>query len=265
MLEFDEETARRLVAVYTTPDVIQQRRATREILALKPGERVLDVGSGPGFLAAEMAEDVGPDGSVVGVDPSDSMLALARGQAANVEFRAGGAGDLPVADGSFDVVVSTQVLEYVEDIAGALAEARRVLRPGGRLMVLDTDWDSIVWRTADAERMRRVLDAWAEHLADPQLPRRLPGLLRAAGFELEHLSVLAIVNHPYAPETYSGGMIPMVAGFVPGRRGVTEAEATAWQDELTGLGDDYFFSLNRYVFVATATPPGEPSSGSRHR
>ena len=107
---------------------------------------MLDVGSGPGLLAAEMAAEVGPGGRVVGVDPSESMLALARGRTDAAEFVAGGALELPVPDASFDVVVSTQVLEYVEDVAGALAEARRVLRPGGRLLVLDTDWDSIVWQ-----------------------------------------------------------------------------------------------------------------------
>ena len=78
MLEFDEENARRLVAVYTTPDVVDQRRAIRAALALQPGEHVLDIGSGPGFLAAEMAEEVGADGRVHGIDPSDSMLAIAR-------------------------------------------------------------------------------------------------------------------------------------------------------------------------------------------
>ena len=57
----------------------------------------------------------------------------------------------------------------------ALAEAWRVLRPGGRLLVLDTDWDSIVWRSGDHDRMRRVLAAWDRHLADPYLPRRLTG------------------------------------------------------------------------------------------
>jgi ubiquinone/menaquinone biosynthesis C-methylase UbiE len=252
MLEFDEQTAQRLVKVYTTPDVVEQRRATREILALQPGERVLDVGSGPGFLAAEMAEEVGADGHVAGVDPSESMLALARRHAPAAEFQAGGALELPFPDASFEAVVSTQVLEYVEDVAAALAEARRVLRPGGRVLVLDTDWDSTVWRTAEPERMRRVMAAWAEHLADPYLPRRLPRLLREAGLELTHASVLPILNHPYDTDTYSAGMIPMVASFVPGRQGVTDAEAAAWRDELTGQGEDYFFSLNRYVFVAEA-------------
>src|SRR4051812_22521173 len=142
VLDFDEENARRLVAVYTTPDVVAQRRAIREALALRPGEQVLDIGSGPGLLAAEMAEEVGAEGGVHGIDPSDSMLAIARRRGNPVDYRAGDALALPFRDEQFDVAVSTQVYEYVEDIEGALAEARRVLRPGGRLLVLDTDWDS---------------------------------------------------------------------------------------------------------------------------
>ena len=57
-------------------------------------------------------------------------------------------------------MVTTQVLEYVPDVAGALAEMRRVLRPGGRLLVLDTDWDSLVWHAPDEELMARVLTTW---------------------------------------------------------------------------------------------------------
>ena len=63
MLEFDDETARRVEAVYTTPDVVAQRTTIRSALAPAPGERVLDIGSGPGFLAAEIARDVGPSGA----------------------------------------------------------------------------------------------------------------------------------------------------------------------------------------------------------
>jgi ubiquinone/menaquinone biosynthesis C-methylase UbiE len=257
MLQFDEETARQVEAVYTTPDVVEQRRTIRGALALRPGERVLDIGSGPGFLAAEMAAEVGPDGRVHAVDPSESMLAIARRRepgagAAPLEVRPGDALALPLPDGGADAAVSTQVLEYVDDVPAALAEARRVLRPGGRLLILDTDWDSIVWHSRDPERTRRVLEAWNEHLADPYLPRRLPRLLRDAGFTLTACSVVPLLNRGFDPQTYSAGVLEIIARFVAGRGGVGEAEARAWADELAGLGDDAFFSLNRYLFVAVA-------------
>jgi SAM-dependent methyltransferase len=249
VLDFDDENARRLVAVYTTPDVVSQRRAIRAALALQPGERVLDIGSGPGLLAGEMAEQVGAEGRVHGIDPSDSMLAIARRSGTPVDYGRGDALALPFGDEQFDVVVATQVYEYVEDIDGALAEARRVLRPGGRLLVLDTDWDSIVWYSRDRERMERVLAAWNGHLADPYLPRRLPMLMRAAGLKLAHAEIIPILNHGADRSTFSAGMLGLVAEFVAGR-GVTVAETRAWAADLESLGDDYFFSLNRYLFVA---------------
>src|SRR5688500_9402523 len=255
MLEFGDETARRVEAVYTTPDVVAQRVAIRAALAAAPGERVLDIGSGPGFLAAEIAEDVGPAGRVDGVDMSESMLALARGRevpaaAAPLGFARADALDLPFDDRAFDAAVSTQVLEYVEDIAAALAEARRVLRPGGRLLILDTDWDSIVWHSTDEARTRRVLAAWNEHLADPYLPRRLPRLLADAAFDLADCTVIPILNRGYDPRSYSAGLIDIVAAFVPGRGGVTAEEAAAWVADVASVGADGFFSLNRYLFVA---------------
>ena len=211
-MQFDEATSRRVEATYTTPDVAGQRRVIRAALGLKPGEDVLDIGSGPGFLASEMSAEVGPGGSVIGVDPSPSMLAIACGrpQAADsvpVEFSAGEATALPCAGDSFDAVTSTQVYEYVENVPAALAEAWRVLRPGGGLLVLDTDWDSIVWRSGDHDRMRRVLAAWDRHLADPYLPRRLTGLLEEAGFSVTHRSAIPLLNAGYDPDTYSAGPI----------------------------------------------------------
>ena len=255
MLEFDEEASRRAEATYLTPDVVQQRRSFLAVLDLKGGEAVLDVGSGPGLLAAEMAEAVGPEGTVRGVDPSESMLAIAARRepaagSAPLDFRPGDAGALPVPDAAFDAVVSTQVYEYLDDVAAALAEAHRVLRPGGRLLVLDTDWDSVVWRSGDPERMRRVLAAWEEHLADPHLPRRLSGLLEAAGFQITDRRVVPILNAGYDADTFSAGLIGFVRAFVPGHQGLTEGEAGACADDLIGLGRDYFFSLNRYVYDA---------------
>ena len=254
-LQFDDEASRRAEALYATRDFVEQRRATRAALALGLGENVLDIGSGPGLLACEMAAEVGALGSVDGVDPSESMLALARGRrppegAAVMRFVAGDASALPYGEETFDAAVATQVYEYVQDMPAALGEAFRVLRPGGRLLVLDTDWGSLVWHSRDAERMRRVLAAWEEHLVDPHLPRRLTGLLSAAGFSVARRAAIPLLNAGYVPDSLSAGMIGFITAFVPGRQGLSEHEARDWAQDVTALGDDYFFSLNRYLFLA---------------
>jgi arsenite methyltransferase len=251
MLQFDDESARRLVAAYLTPDVVAQRRSVRNWLELRPGERVLDVGVGPGFLAAEMAREVGADGMVAGIDVSESMLAIAKGQDAAIDLRAGSAGSIPYPDAGFDVAVSTQVLEYVVDVPVALAELHRVVRPGGRILILDTDWDSIVWRSGDDARMAAVLAAWEGHLADPRLPRRLLGELRSAGFTPDAPLVLPLLNVGFDPaRAYSTAMIDLIGDFVAERGALPAAEVDAWKADLRSLGDGYFFSLNRYVFRA---------------
>ena len=93
--------------------------------------------TGLGYELVDLEQS--PRGRVFGVDPSQSMLSSARRREAPVEYGVGNALALPFPDERFDVVVCTQVYEYVEDIAAALNEARRVLRSGGRLLVLDTD------------------------------------------------------------------------------------------------------------------------------
>ena len=91
---------------------------------------------------------------MIGLDASPSMLAIAARRecgagAARVELaEADVGGPLPLEDGAVDLAVATQVYEYVSDMPAALAEAA-VLAPGGRLLVLDTDWDSLVWRSPD--------------------------------------------------------------------------------------------------------------------
>lgn len=266
-LRFDEAAARRVETSYLTPDVIEQRRQVVAALSLQPGESVLDIGSGPGLLAVELAAEVGPNGRVHGTDISQSMLALAAARlvpahAAPLSFHLAGANALPFADASIDVAVSTQVLEYVEDVVAALAEVRRVLRPGGRLLVLDTDWDSIVWHSREEARMQRVLQVWDEHLVDAHLPRTLAATLEHVGFRVEPPWIIPLFNVGYAESTYSAGLIPTVAAFVTGRGGLTADEVRDWAAELLGLGPAYFFSLNRYVFVARKPDVGNSVPGS---
>ena len=134
MLEFDADAARKVQAVYTTADVVRQREAVLSAVDVKPGEHVLDVGVGPGFLAAELAAAVGSSGRVCGIDISDDMLAIAarrsvRPGSARVELSHGSATEIPFDNESFDLVTCTQVLEYVSDVPAALGEFHRVLRP----------------------------------------------------------------------------------------------------------------------------------------
>ena len=255
ILEYDDDATQRLLTVYVTPDIVAQR--TEFILAFdpQPGERVLDVGSGPGFLATEIAEVVGKSGSVCGVDISEPLLEVARSGCENqmgIEFRQGDATQLPFQDEEFDAVVSTQVLEYVPDVDAALVEFHRVIRTGGRVALLDTDWDSIVWHSRDRSSMNRILTAWEEHAADPFLPRTLVRRLNHAGFQLEVQKIIPLYNHKYDQNTYSNRIIDLIVPFVVGRMGITQDEAETWARELRSCGKngEYFFSLNRYYFLA---------------
>jgi arsenite methyltransferase len=252
---FDAETARKVEAVYMTPDVVAQRSATLKSLHLVEGERILDIGSGPGLLAHDMAAAVGPQGRVCGIDTSEPMLAMSEKRCAAqpwVEFRQADATQLPYPEGSFDAAVSTQVYEYVPNIPAALAELYRVLRPGGRAVILDTDYGSLVIYTEDKARMARVLAAWNEHFVHAELPRTLSGQLRDAGFAIRQRDVIPMFNPEYHANTYSYGLIDLMASFVVGRQGVTEDEAATWAAEFRDLGKQgrYFFSLNRYLFAA---------------
>lgn len=116
---------------------------TIDRLGLRPGEQVLDVCSGSGASAIPAAEKVGPAGSVIGIDLSEGLLALARAKAAsrglkNVQFKTGDMLELPFADGRFDAVVCVFGVFFVPDMSAAVRSLWRVVRPGGRLAI--TTW-----------------------------------------------------------------------------------------------------------------------------
>jgi arsenite methyltransferase len=257
-LRFNAKAAEQLLAVYVTPDVVEQRRQVISLLQLKQGEKVLDIGSGPGFLASAMADIVGTTGEVYGVDISQELLALAQERHRHQEqlkFLQGDASSLPFPDACFDVIVITQVLEYLLDVHPALLEMHRVLRPGGRVLILDTDWDSIVWHATDSVRMKRILAAWDEHLADPYLPRTLGWKMREAGFMVKEQTIIPLFNPEFREGTFSNRMIDLIGPFVTGRKGIGAEDVHAWAQELRRLGEEgnYFFSLNRYVFIGVKT------------
>ena len=254
-LVFDESLVEQLETLYRTRDVQRRRQLVQGALGAQAGERILDVGCGPGFYAAELLDQVGPQGTVVGVDGSAQMLAVAARRCEgypNVAFHEGDATSLPVADESFDAALCVQVLEYVAKPGVALAEMHRALRPGGRLVVWDVDWATVSWHSTDPARMARALRAWDEHLTDPSLPRTLTRHLRAAGFVDVGVEGHVFVTNELSPETYAGASLGLIEKYVAGDGRLGLDEAKAWADEQRALGSrgEFYFACIQFCFTA---------------
>lgn len=171
---------------------------------LRPGETVLDLGSGAGLDVLLAARRVGPEGKVYGLDMTDEMLALARENRRksgieNAAFIKGEMESIPLPDDSVDVVISNCVINLAADKARVLAEACRVLKPGGRLAVSD-----MVWRKEVPEWLRRHAELWAGCVAGALTEAEYREALARAGFlnvELETTRAYGLEDMPAAALT----------------------------------------------------------------
>jgi ubiquinone/menaquinone biosynthesis C-methylase UbiE len=247
-LAFTGDMAQLQQAVAESQDIVVRRGIVLAALNLRTGERVLELGCGGGYLAREAAQYVGREGQICAIDISPDQITAAQSRCADlswVECRTGDIAAPPYGDGKFDAIVAVQALEYLADLDGALRHIHRMLRPGGRLVVVATDWGSAVWHSEDASRMRRVLTAWAPHIPRSNLPSILAARLRRAGMQLLQQTAIPIVNTSYNPADISYWVAQLVRPFVVSRGSVTDEETTAWLDEFASLEKNgaYFFCI----------------------
>lgn len=226
-----------------------------ETIPLEPDDSVLSVGCGPGFETAALADRLSEAGHVTGIDLNEAVLDAARercSQFSNVAFEQGDITDLPVADDSFDLVLAKQVLSEIDATDAALAELRRVLRPGGRLAVTAGDRRTHVKHTP-SERMERADDVYRSRVATEQLGTRLAGILPDAGFDVESVVPRAKLQTELNDQVERG--IEVQRRFLEASDSFDDADIDAWEDELRALDDAGEFLSGGMAFLYVARKP----------
>ncbi|WP_406274850.1 methyltransferase domain-containing protein [Nocardia sp. NBC_00881] len=245
------------------PGIQRMRRWGHDALAVGPGEYALDIGAGTGTEVLEFADRVGRDGDAVGVDPNPAMLATARARAeaagSRARFVEGTAYHLPFPDDSFDAVRCERVYQHLDDPAAATAEIARVLRPGGRVLLVDSDWHTAIAHPGDADVIARLTTTMLAATPNPTSGRRLRGLLTAAGFSIEDIGSEAVI---WDPDTVRSLFARMT------ERALADDVITEQQrlDLISGMEagiatGDYHLSVTMFAVLGHRPPLGGAAAG----
>lgn len=254
-VKYDAKAARETDRSYQNPEIINQRLRTVEAMALRTGERVLDAGCGTGLLTELISSQVGDSGQVTGVDFSQDMIDFATPRCVplgNVELIQGSVTRLNFTDDAFDAASCVQTLLYVDDVETAIGELYRVLKPRGRVAILETDWRGVVINSPDHKLTRQILDAWDDTVSSPNLPARLIPMLHNAGFSGIRAQAIPILNASYSENSFGGGMLKYMARNAVKQKLLDRDEADQWLQGFIDLADQnaFFFCVNRFLFTA---------------
>ena len=217
-------------------------------LDLHPGSRVLDYGCGPGFVTEGMAGIVGSAGRAYGVDLNARFVANAsdRNSASdNISFHLVDGNRIPLADATVDRLLCKNVLEYVPDVQTTLAEFHRVLEPGGRLLLIDSDWGFVAVEPWGRERTKRFFDAAAPAFKEAEIGRKLRAHTIDAGFDGVEVRVQAGVD------TEGGSLLVLrnMASYGTTHDAISEDEIDSMLAEAQAAidADRYLFCLPQFL------------------
>jgi ubiquinone/menaquinone biosynthesis C-methylase UbiE len=242
------------------------RRRFLRFVGIRPGHRVLEVGSGSGVVLRDVAVLVGPTGRVVGIDPSERAVAvsrrLCRDAPGHITIRVGDGTYLPFRRTPFDVALAVTVVLHVADPLGLVREMARVVRPGGRVGLQDQDFGTVAVTHPDPEFTDHLMQKVARRICEePHSGRRLPGLLRAAG--LDDVRLLTDVYQDTELSPYTRTFLERRAENAV-RFGIAAAATVErWLDGFTRLVADGAFVMTMNFYGAVGTAPATRRAGTR--
>lgn len=256
--EADPEVVEELVEILELRAADPQQRELRDAylsdIDFPAGARVVEVGCGPGPVSRALASRPGI-GEVVGLDPSPIFLSKGRQLAQdipNITFVEGDARALPFDGGSFDVVIFHTTLCHIPEPELALAEALRVLVPGGTLGIFDGDYAAVTCACSESDPLQACAEACVEYLVhDRWLARRLPRLARDAGFAIGRIR-----SHGYLEAPSSGGYMLAIVDrgadtlFATGRVGADAAEALKAEARRRSEAGEFFGHISYASLIA---------------
>lgn len=228
------------------------QRALIEPAQLLQGQRVLDLGSGPGFFAMALADIVGSTGSVTGADLNARFVADANRRAAdtpNVKFHQVTDHNLPFEDGSFDRAICKNVLEYVPDLAATLKELHRVTLTGGKVHIIDSDWGFVVVEPWGKTVVDEFFAAASPAFKEPHIGRKIAGALATAGFSDVRVALTAFVDREGTGLNVLTNMVSYIKQF--GRMPDAEADQLLQQAKDAIATGQYLFCLPQFLVTAT--------------
>ncbi len=234
-----------------------------DALSPRPGEVIVDAGCGDGLPALFIASRVAPSGRVIGIEVNEEKAEkaieriAARGMQAIASVQRGDIRSLPLPDDSVDAWLCRETLEYLEDPTAALSEAIRVVRPGGRVVAHEADWDTLAYNASDKAAERKFVavhtDCGGGGSIDGRMGRRLLSLFREAGLADVRLEVHTRWSDKYSPnQDYV--CWPLREGHV--RRGcITQEELDAWYADMSAQAQRgrYFHCFSYFICLGRVT------------